>query len=96
MCGREPNFELPEEEKHELRKFSWDEFLAATRSTITNKSKQAFVFLEILFHQVLLRLLNVQKARNEAVGLVRAENFRTTIGRAIKVRLLKMIQPHDR
>ena len=39
MCGREPNFELLEEEKHELRKFKWDEFLAVTRSAITNKSK---------------------------------------------------------
>ncbi|KAA8550599.1 hypothetical protein F0562_002283 [Nyssa sinensis] len=37
MCGREPNFELPEEEKQELRNFKWDEFLAMTRSAITNK-----------------------------------------------------------
>ncbi|KAG5567265.1 hypothetical protein RHGRI_002728 [Rhododendron griersonianum] len=37
MCGREPNFELSEEEKQELRKFKWDEFLAMTRSSITNK-----------------------------------------------------------
>ncbi|XP_052171158.1 ethylene-responsive transcription factor-like protein At4g13040 isoform X2 [Diospyros lotus] len=37
MCGREPNFELSEEEKQELRKFKWDEFLAVTRSSITNK-----------------------------------------------------------
>ncbi|XAR58747.1 hypothetical protein NMG60_11014271 [Bertholletia excelsa] len=37
MCGREPNFELSEEEKQELRKFKWDEFLAYTRSAITNK-----------------------------------------------------------
>ncbi|KAI3450837.1 hypothetical protein Pfo_007502 [Paulownia fortunei] len=37
MCGREPNFELSEEEKQELRKFNWDEFLAVTRSAITNK-----------------------------------------------------------
>ncbi|THG18903.1 hypothetical protein TEA_022350 [Camellia sinensis var. sinensis] len=37
MCGREPNFELSEEEKQELRKFKWDEFLAMTRSAITNK-----------------------------------------------------------
>ncbi|KAJ4828850.1 hypothetical protein Tsubulata_010512 [Turnera subulata] len=37
MCGREPNFELPEEEKQELRKFKWDEFLAITRSSINNK-----------------------------------------------------------
>ncbi|PKI64244.1 ethylene-responsive transcription factor-like protein At4g13040 [Punica granatum] len=37
MCGREPNFELSEEEKQELRKLSWDEFLALTRHAITNK-----------------------------------------------------------
>lgn len=37
MCGREPNFEILEEEKQELRKFKWDEFLAYTRRSITNK-----------------------------------------------------------
>ncbi|KAK7395431.1 hypothetical protein VNO78_15989 [Psophocarpus tetragonolobus] len=37
MCGREPNFELPEEEKCELSKFKWDEFLAMTRQAITRK-----------------------------------------------------------
>ncbi|KAG4192464.1 hypothetical protein F383_22852 [Gossypium arboreum] len=37
MCGREPNFELSEEEKQELRKFKWEEFLAYTRRSITNK-----------------------------------------------------------
>lgn len=37
MCGREPNFELSEEEKQELSQLKWDEFLAMTRSTITNK-----------------------------------------------------------
>ncbi|MBA0704010.1 hypothetical protein Golax_016300 [Gossypium laxum] len=37
MCGREPNFELPEEEKQELSRFKWDEFLAYTRRSITNK-----------------------------------------------------------
>ncbi|OAY34789.1 ethylene-responsive transcription factor-like protein At4g13040 [Manihot esculenta] len=37
MCGREPNFELSEEEKQELRKFKWDEFLAITRSAINSK-----------------------------------------------------------
>ncbi|XP_015960142.1 ethylene-responsive transcription factor-like protein At4g13040 [Arachis duranensis] len=37
MCGREPNFELPEEEKRELRKFKWEEFLALTRQAITRK-----------------------------------------------------------
>lgn len=39
MCGREPNFELPEEEKRELRKFNWDDFLASTRHTITNRTR---------------------------------------------------------
>lgn len=39
MCGREPNFELPEEEKRELSKFKWEEFLAMTRQSITSKSK---------------------------------------------------------
>ncbi|KAJ7961581.1 Ethylene-responsive transcription factor-like protein [Quillaja saponaria] len=37
MCKREPNFELSEEEKQELRKFKWDEFLAMTRRSITTK-----------------------------------------------------------
>ncbi|XP_039030610.1 ethylene-responsive transcription factor-like protein At4g13040 isoform X2 [Hibiscus syriacus] len=37
MCGREPNFELSEEEKQKLRKFKWEEFLAYTRHSITNK-----------------------------------------------------------
>ncbi|CAN0897948.1 Ethylene-responsive transcription factor-like protein At4g13040 [Linum grandiflorum] len=37
MCGREPNFDISEEEKEELRKFKWDEFLAITRSAINNK-----------------------------------------------------------
>ncbi|KAK8588451.1 hypothetical protein V6N12_022891 [Hibiscus sabdariffa] len=40
MCGREPNFELSEEEKQELRKFKWDEFLAYTRRSITNKKRK--------------------------------------------------------
>ncbi|XP_031480735.1 ethylene-responsive transcription factor-like protein At4g13040 isoform X2 [Nymphaea colorata] len=40
MCGREPNFELPEEEKKELRTFDWEGFLAMTRSAITNKKHQ--------------------------------------------------------
>lgn len=47
MCGREPNFELPEEEKQELRKFNWDEFLAMTRNTITNRSKSLLYYLTI-------------------------------------------------
>ncbi|XP_021720091.1 ethylene-responsive transcription factor-like protein At4g13040 [Chenopodium quinoa] len=37
MCGREPNFELTEGEKQQLRKLTWPEFLAMTRTAITNK-----------------------------------------------------------
>lgn len=40
MCGREPNFELSEEDKKELRKLKWEEFLALTRSAITSKKQQ--------------------------------------------------------
>ncbi|XP_022159539.1 ethylene-responsive transcription factor-like protein At4g13040 isoform X2 [Momordica charantia] len=39
MCGRKPNFELPEEEKQELRKLNWDQFLAVTRHVITNRKE---------------------------------------------------------
>jgi hypothetical protein len=39
MCGREPNFELSEEDKLELQGFQWDEFLELTRKSILNKSK---------------------------------------------------------
>ncbi|KAJ6846147.1 ethylene-responsive transcription factor-like protein isoform X1 [Iris pallida] len=37
MCGREPNFELSEEEKQELSRYKWEEFLAITRNAITTK-----------------------------------------------------------
>ncbi|KAI4374409.1 hypothetical protein MLD38_012410 [Melastoma candidum] len=40
MCGREPNFELAKDEKRQLRKLNWDEFLAMTRNTITNKKQR--------------------------------------------------------
>ncbi|EPS57612.1 hypothetical protein M569_17205 [Genlisea aurea] len=40
MCGREPNFVLSEEEKKELGKFNWEEFLAMTRLAISNKKSQ--------------------------------------------------------
>ncbi|CAL9183153.1 unnamed protein product [Musa hybrid cultivar] len=40
MCGREPNFELTEEEKQELKQYNWDDFLAMTRSAINNKKHQ--------------------------------------------------------
>ena len=38
MCGRETNTELPEEEKTQLKKLKWDEFLAITRRAIISKS----------------------------------------------------------
>ncbi|KAL1826173.1 hypothetical protein DCAR_0314360 [Daucus carota subsp. sativus] len=40
MCGREPNFELSEEDKKELRKLNWEEFLSLTRSAIASKKQQ--------------------------------------------------------
>lgn len=40
LCGREPNFELSEEEKLELRQVGWEGFLIMTRHTITNKKHQ--------------------------------------------------------
>ncbi|KAF6133978.1 hypothetical protein GIB67_040742 [Kingdonia uniflora] len=40
MCGREPNFELSEEEKRELIQLDWEEFLVMTRSTISSKKNQ--------------------------------------------------------
>lgn len=85
MCGREPNFELSEEEKQELRKFNWDEFLTITRSAITNKSKfSAFLkYLSVSITLNDLESLNLQKPREE-VGLVREENFKTMTGKASK------------
>lgn len=49
MCGREPNFELTSEEKDELSKLSWDDFLTMTRSAINNKSNLSHSLLFILF-----------------------------------------------
>ncbi|XP_058765232.1 ethylene-responsive transcription factor-like protein At4g13040 isoform X1 [Vicia villosa] len=46
MCGREPNFDLPEEEKQELRKFKWDDFLAMTRQAITRKKHKRSLEME--------------------------------------------------
>ncbi|KAG0456046.1 hypothetical protein HPP92_023834 [Vanilla planifolia] len=40
MCGREPNFELLEDEKLELSQYNWDDFLAMTRNAITNKKNR--------------------------------------------------------
>ncbi|KAG0456084.1 hypothetical protein HPP92_023872 [Vanilla planifolia] len=39
-CGREPNFELLEDEKLELSQYNWDDFLAMTRNAITNKKNR--------------------------------------------------------
>ncbi|XP_078434867.1 integrase-type DNA-binding superfamily protein [Wolffia australiana] len=39
MCGREPNFDLSEDEKRELRQFKWEEFLEITRQAISFKSQ---------------------------------------------------------
>lgn len=53
MCGREPNFELSEEEKQELSKFKWDEFLAITRSAINNKSNNTLsTTMQPIFHHL--------------------------------------------
>ncbi|XP_039133578.1 ethylene-responsive transcription factor-like protein At4g13040 isoform X2 [Dioscorea cayenensis subsp. rotundata] len=40
MCGREPNFELSEEDKLELSQYNWEEFLSMTRNAITSKKQQ--------------------------------------------------------
>ncbi|CAN6231732.1 unnamed protein product [Urochloa humidicola] len=40
MCGREPNFELSEEEKQELQKYTWEDFLTVTRNSITSKKQR--------------------------------------------------------
>lgn len=53
MCGREPNFELAEEEKQELRGFKWDEFLAVTRKAINNKSNHYFPCLSVFIIKLL-------------------------------------------
>ena len=54
MCGREPNFELSEEEKQELGKFKWDEFLAYTRRSITNKSNPFFMVSNPIFSAIMV------------------------------------------
>ncbi|RWW65989.1 hypothetical protein BHE74_00026657, partial [Ensete ventricosum] len=51
MCGREPNFELTEEEKQELRQYNWEEFLAMTRSAINNKSKLKLISVNYVLAQ---------------------------------------------
>ncbi|KAI3676355.1 hypothetical protein L1987_85961 [Smallanthus sonchifolius] len=49
MCGREPNFELTGEEKDELSKLSWDDFLTMTRSAINSKKHQRRVSSRMKF-----------------------------------------------
>ncbi|RZS13239.1 hypothetical protein BHM03_00044798, partial [Ensete ventricosum] len=48
LCGREPNFELSEEEKQELRQYKWDEFLEKTRSAINDKSKMKLFSIDCI------------------------------------------------
>ncbi|GJS87855.1 ethylene-responsive transcription factor-like protein isoform X1 [Tanacetum coccineum] len=52
MCGREPNFELTDEEKDELSKLSWDDFLTMTRSAINNKKQQRRVSSRMKFEHL--------------------------------------------
>ncbi|KAI5064302.1 hypothetical protein GOP47_0020972 [Adiantum capillus-veneris] len=40
LCGRVPNFELSEEEKHELHGLQWEEFLLMTKEAIASKKKR--------------------------------------------------------
>ncbi|KAJ0513255.1 putative transcription factor AP2-EREBP family [Helianthus annuus] len=40
LYDREPNFELTAEEKDELSKLIWDDFLTMTRSAINSKKHQ--------------------------------------------------------
>ena len=56
LCGREPNFEISEEVKQELLKFTWDEFLAMTQHTITTKSilSRSIIFFHIVLAPVCL------------------------------------------
>lgn len=68
MCGREPNFELPEAEKQELRKFNWDEFLAMTRHAITNRSKSLFSIIWQMFP-----LLNIDHIEIFIIMIFRTE-----------------------
>ncbi|XP_071698396.1 ethylene-responsive transcription factor-like protein At4g13040 isoform X2 [Rutidosis leptorrhynchoides] len=49
LCGREPNFELTVEEKDELSKLTWDEFLIMTRDAINNKRHQRRVSSRMKF-----------------------------------------------
>ncbi|XP_039137819.1 ethylene-responsive transcription factor-like protein At4g13040 [Dioscorea cayenensis subsp. rotundata] len=40
ICGRQPNLELSKEEKQELSKYKWDEFLEMTKRSIASKKNQ--------------------------------------------------------
>nr|XP_043618711.1 ethylene-responsive transcription factor-like protein At4g13040 isoform X2 [Erigeron canadensis] len=49
LCGREPNFDLTIEQKEELSKISWDEFLIMTRDAINSKKSQRRVSTRMKF-----------------------------------------------
>ncbi|XP_076901374.1 ethylene-responsive transcription factor-like protein At4g13040 [Bidens hawaiensis] len=53
LCGREPNFELTVEEKDELSKLSWDDFLAMTRTAINSKKIQRRISSRMKFEHYL-------------------------------------------
>ncbi|KAM0947062.1 putative transcription factor AP2-EREBP family [Dioscorea sansibarensis] len=40
ICGRQPNLELSKEEKQELSKYKWDEFLEMTKRSIASKTRE--------------------------------------------------------
>jgi hypothetical protein len=48
MCGREPNFELTLEEKDELGRYTWEDFLEMTRNNINNKSKIFLLWVNLI------------------------------------------------
>lgn len=70
MCGREPNFELTVEEKDELSKLSWDEFLTMTRSAINSKS--IFRILSIIL-QTIFSIIIIIITRKRMVFMI--ENY---------------------
>ncbi|CAH1417906.1 unnamed protein product [Lactuca virosa] len=68
MCGREPNFELTVEEKDELSKLSWDEFLTVTRSAINSKKHQRRVSSRMKFEHPSQNKDDDQKAEEDQGG----------------------------
>ncbi|XP_047168832.1 ethylene-responsive transcription factor-like protein At4g13040 isoform X1 [Vigna umbellata] len=68
MCGREPNFELQEEEKMELCKLKWEDFLAMTRQAIISKKHKRKhspeakdVSMEVSVHSVDRKVVNLNQ-----------------------------------